>query len=91
MDGSTFLALLLACAPQVDPTTARALVAVESGFEPNAIGGRATSAKAAIWVQRGRGVRHFMRTPWVVEGRSQASRPGWHARRGGRSRARNRW
>jgi type IV secretion system protein VirB1 len=38
MDGSTFLALLLACAPQVDPTTARALVAVESAFEPNAIG-----------------------------------------------------
>ena len=38
MDGSTFLALLLACAPQVDPTTARALVAVESGSEPNAIG-----------------------------------------------------
>jgi type IV secretion system protein VirB1 len=38
MEASTFLALLLTCAPQVDPTTARALVAVESGFEPNAIG-----------------------------------------------------
>ena len=38
MDASTFAALALACAPLVDPSTARALVAVESGFNPHAIG-----------------------------------------------------
>lgn len=38
MDLSTFIALALACAPQVDLTTARALVSVESAFNPWAIG-----------------------------------------------------
>ena len=38
MDQATLLALLLACAPQVDPATARALVAVESSANPHAIG-----------------------------------------------------
>ena len=38
MDASTFLALALACAPQVHADTARALVSVESGFNPWAIG-----------------------------------------------------
>jgi len=34
----TLLALLVACAPQVDPRTAVALVDVESSFHPHAIG-----------------------------------------------------
>lgn len=38
MDLSTFIALAIACAPQVDLTTARALVSVESAFNPWAIG-----------------------------------------------------
>lgn len=38
MDSSTFLALAMACAPQVHPTTAHALVFVESAFNPWAIG-----------------------------------------------------
>lgn len=38
MDNATFLALALACAPQVHPTTAQALVSVESGFNAYAIG-----------------------------------------------------
>jgi type IV secretion system protein VirB1 len=38
MDASTFAALALACAPLVDPSTAHAVVAVESGFNPHAIG-----------------------------------------------------
>jgi type IV secretion system protein VirB1 len=38
MDASTFLALTLACAPQVHGDTARALVSVESAFNPWAIG-----------------------------------------------------
>ncbi|MCV2438588.1 lytic transglycosylase domain-containing protein [Paucibacter sp. DJ2R-2] len=38
MDAATFAALALACAPAVHVDTARALVAVESGFNPNAIG-----------------------------------------------------
>ncbi|UUX96623.1 lytic transglycosylase domain-containing protein [Aquabacterium sp. J223] len=38
MDASVFLALALACAPQVHPGTASALVSVESGFNPWAIG-----------------------------------------------------
>ncbi len=38
MDGTLFLALALRCAPQVDAGTAQALVAVESGFNPHAIG-----------------------------------------------------
>ena len=38
MDATMFLALAMACAPQVDAATARALVAVESGFNPHAIG-----------------------------------------------------
>lgn len=38
MDGITFLSLVLACAPLVDPGTARAIVAVESAFNPHAIG-----------------------------------------------------
>lgn len=38
MDTSTFLALALACAPQVHASTAHALVTVESGFNPWAIG-----------------------------------------------------
>jgi type IV secretion system protein VirB1 len=38
MDSSTFLALTLACAPQVHSDTAHALVRVESGFNPWAIG-----------------------------------------------------
>jgi len=38
MDTSTFLALTLACAPQVHSDTAHALVRVESGFNPWAIG-----------------------------------------------------
>lgn len=38
MDTATFLALVLACAPQVHPDTARALVQVESNFNPWAIG-----------------------------------------------------
>ena len=35
---ATFIALVTACAPQVDAGTASALVAVESGFNPLAIG-----------------------------------------------------
>lgn len=38
MDGATFIALALACAPAIHPQTARALVAVESDFNPWAIG-----------------------------------------------------
>lgn len=38
MDASVFLALALACAPQVHTDTARALVSVESAFNPWAIG-----------------------------------------------------
>jgi type IV secretion system protein VirB1 len=38
MDISLFLALVSACAPQVDANTARALVALESSFNPYAIG-----------------------------------------------------
>ncbi|MBL8388616.1 MAG: lytic transglycosylase domain-containing protein [Hydrogenophaga sp.] len=38
MDASTFTALVLACAPQVHPSTAHALVSVESAFNPWAIG-----------------------------------------------------
>ena len=38
MDASAFIALALACAPQVHADTARALVSVESGFNPWAIG-----------------------------------------------------
>ena len=38
MDTSTFSALAMACAPMVHPSTAHALVAVESSFNPHAIG-----------------------------------------------------
>lgn len=38
MDASVFLALALACAPQVHADTTRALVSVESAFNPWAIG-----------------------------------------------------
>jgi type IV secretion system protein VirB1 len=38
MDALTFATLVTACAPLVHPATAQALVAVESGFNPNAIG-----------------------------------------------------
>ena len=38
MDASAFVALLLACAPQVHADTAHALVRVESAFNPWAIG-----------------------------------------------------
>jgi type IV secretion system protein VirB1 len=38
MDTSTFLALALACAPQVHASTAHALVTIESAFNPWAIG-----------------------------------------------------
>jgi len=38
MDASVFLTLALACAPQVHADTARALVSVESAFNPWAIG-----------------------------------------------------
>lgn len=38
MDLATLLALLLSCAPHVDPGTAQALVAVESSLNPHAIG-----------------------------------------------------
>lgn len=38
MDASVFLALVLACAPEVHAETARALVSVESAFNPWAIG-----------------------------------------------------
>ena len=38
MDASVFLALALACAPQVHADTARALVSVESALNPWAIG-----------------------------------------------------
>jgi type IV secretion system protein VirB1 len=38
MDTATFFALALACAPQVHPHTAQALVRVESAFNPWAIG-----------------------------------------------------
>jgi type IV secretion system protein VirB1 len=38
MDAAIFLALAMACAPQVHPDTARAIVSVESAFNPYAIG-----------------------------------------------------
>jgi type IV secretion system protein VirB1 len=38
VDTATFLALALACAPQVHPDTARAVARVESSFNPYAIG-----------------------------------------------------
>ena len=38
MDATTFSGLMLACAPLVHPGTAQALVTVESGFNPHAIG-----------------------------------------------------
>jgi type IV secretion system protein VirB1 len=38
MDATTFLAFAMACAPQVHPATARAIVGVESSFNPYAIG-----------------------------------------------------
>ena len=39
MDATTFSALVMACAPAVHASTAQALVTVESGFNPHAIGG----------------------------------------------------
>jgi type IV secretion system protein VirB1 len=38
VDATTLLALAIACAPQVHPTTVRAIVGVESSFNPYAIG-----------------------------------------------------
>jgi type IV secretion system protein VirB1 len=38
MDVADFSAMAMACAPQVHASTAQALVAVESGFNPHAIG-----------------------------------------------------
>lgn len=38
MDAATFLSLALACAPQLHADTARALVSIESAFNPWAIG-----------------------------------------------------
>jgi type IV secretion system protein VirB1 len=38
MDVTTFMALTALCAPLVDPRTAQAIVATESGFNPHAIG-----------------------------------------------------
>jgi type IV secretion system protein VirB1 len=38
VDAATFLALALACAPQVHPDTVRAIARVESSFNPYAIG-----------------------------------------------------
>jgi type IV secretion system protein VirB1 len=38
MDTSTFTALAMACAPLVHASTAHALVSIESGFNPHAIG-----------------------------------------------------
>ena len=38
MDTTSFLAVAIACSPMVDPVTASALVEVESGFNPHAIG-----------------------------------------------------
>ena len=38
MDETTFSALAMACAPAVHASTAQALVTVESGFNPHAIG-----------------------------------------------------
>jgi type IV secretion system protein VirB1 len=38
MDGTSFIALATACAPLVAPSTAQAIVAIESSFNPNAIG-----------------------------------------------------
>jgi type IV secretion system protein VirB1 len=38
VDIASFLAMALACAPQVHPDTTRAIVAVERGFKPYAIG-----------------------------------------------------
>ena len=38
MSTAAFVALVSTCAPQVDPDTAAALVAVESSFNPHAIG-----------------------------------------------------
>ena len=38
MDTAMLVALIMSCAPQVDVGTARALIAVESGFNPFAIG-----------------------------------------------------
>jgi type IV secretion system protein VirB1 len=38
VEATTLLTLALACAPAVHPTTVRAIVAVESGFNPHAIG-----------------------------------------------------
>jgi type IV secretion system protein VirB1 len=38
VDANLFLALVLTCAPQVHPDTARAIVSVESAFNPFAIG-----------------------------------------------------
>ena len=38
MNSTVFLALVIACAPQVDAGVAHALIAVESGFNPFAIG-----------------------------------------------------
>ena len=38
MDLATFMAVAAMCAPLIDPGTARAVVATESAFNPNAIG-----------------------------------------------------
>ncbi len=38
MDATTFSALVMACAPAVHTSTAQALITVESGFNPHAIG-----------------------------------------------------
>jgi type IV secretion system protein VirB1 len=38
VDTATFVALTLACAPQVHPDTARAIASVESSFNPYAVG-----------------------------------------------------
>jgi len=38
MDAATFIAITTLCAPLVHPTTAQAIVATESTFNPNAIG-----------------------------------------------------
>ena len=56
MDAATFIALAMLCAPIVHPTTAQAIVATESTFNPNAIGVHGRGAEIAIVTSPASGV-----------------------------------
>jgi type IV secretion system protein VirB1 len=67
MDATTFATLALACAPLVHASTAHALVAVESGFNPHAIG-----------VVGGSLIRQPMSLPEALATAKQLQADGWN-------------